>query len=106
MAGRRASIPDPSEFRRDRLTWISYGLLAWFAYLQAAPALLIGHLRDELNLSYATGGLHVAAFAGGAMVAGVISAWLERRLGRRMLLWSAAAAMGAGAIGLTAGAIA
>jgi MFS family permease len=93
-------------FRRDRLTWIAYLLLAWFAYLQAAPGLLIGHLRDELNLSYSTGGLHVAAFAAGSLVAGVISARLERALGRRTLLWSAAALMGAGAIGLTAGRIA
>jgi MFS family permease len=95
-----------SEFRRDRLTWIAYVVLAWFAYLQAAPGLVIAHLRDELDLSYSTGGLHVAAFAAGSMVAGVISARLERALGRRTLLWSAAALMGAGAIGLTAGRIA
>jgi len=93
-------------FRRDRLTWIAYALLAWFAYLQAAPGLVIVHLRDELDLSYSTGGLHVAAFAAGSMVAGVVSARLEGALGRRALLWSAAALMGAGAIGLTAGRIA
>jgi MFS family permease len=93
------------DFRRDRLTWIAYTLLAWFAYLQAAPGLVIVHLRDELDLSYSTGGLHVAAFAAGSMVAGVASARLERALGRRPLFWSAAALMGAGAIGLTAGRI-
>lgn len=90
-------------FRRDRLTWVAYVVLAWFAYLQAAPGLVIVHLREELKLSYATAGLHVAAFAAGSMVAGVISARLERALGRRRLLWSAAALMGGGAIGLTAG---
>ena len=94
------------EFRRDRLTWVAYVVLAWFAYLQAAPGLVIGHLRDELHLSYSVGGLHVAAFAAGAMVAGVIAARLELGLGRRALFWSAAALMGAGAIGLTAGQIA
>src|SRR5829696_4339746 len=93
-------------FRRDRLTWIAYVLLACFAYLQAAPGLVIVHLRDELDLSYSTGGLHVAAFAAGSMVAGVISTRLERVLGRRALLWSAAALMGAGAVGLTVGRIA
>lgn len=93
-------------FRRDRLTWIAYVLLAWFAYLQAAPGLVIGHLRDELHLSYSTGGLYVAAFAAGSLVAGVSSARLERALGRRPLFWSAAALMGAGATGLTAGRIA
>jgi MFS family permease len=95
-----------TEFRRDRLTWIAYVVLAWFAYLQAAPGLVIVHLRDELELSYATGGLHVAAFAAGSTVAGGISARLERALGRRTLFWSAAALMGAGTIGLTAGRIA
>jgi len=90
-------------FRRDRLTWIAYVLLAWFAYLQAAPGLVIVHLRDELDLSYSAGGLHVAAFAAGSLVAGVVSARLERALGRRALFWSAAALMAAGAIGLTAG---
>ena len=94
------------EFRRDRLTWVAYALLAWFAYLQAAPGLVIGHLRHQLHLSYSTGGLHVAAFAAGGMIAGVISARLERALGRRALFWSAAGLMGAGAIGLTAGRIA
>jgi MFS family permease len=96
----------PWEFRRDRLTWIAYLLLAWFAYLQAAPGLVIVHLRDQLDLSYSTGGLHVAAFAAGSLVAGVISPRLERALGRRRLFWSAAALMGAGAVGLTAGRIA
>ena len=43
-------------FRRDRLTWVAYVMLAWFAYLQAAPGLVIVHLRDELDLSYSTGG--------------------------------------------------
>src|ERR687886_1092654 len=95
-----------TDFRRDRLTWVAYGLLAWFAYLQAAPGLVIGHLRDELGLSYSTGGLHVAAFAAGSLVAGVFSARIERALGRRTLFWSAAGLMGAGAIGLTAGRIA
>jgi len=93
-------------FRRDRLTWIAYVMLAWFAYLQAAPGLVIVHLRSELDLSYSTGGLHVAAFAAGSMIAGLISARLEGALGRRRLFWSSAALMGVGVIGLTAGGIA
>src|SRR3954469_18683848 len=92
-----------TEFRRDRLTWVAYALLAWFAYLQAAPGLVIAHLRDELHLSYSVGGLVVAAFATGSLVAGLVAPRLERVVGRRRLLWSGAAVMGAGAIGLTAG---
>jgi MFS family permease len=106
MEDATATARTATEFRRDQLTWVAYTLLAWFAYLQAAPGLVIAHLRDELDLSYSTGGLHVAAFAAGSLVAGVISARLERMLGRRTLFWSAAALMGAGAIGLTAGRIA
>jgi MFS family permease len=78
-------------------------MLAWFAYLQAAPGLVVPYLRDELGLSYSAGGLHVAAFAAGSLVAGLVSARFERALGRHTLFWSAAALMGAGAIGLTAG---
>ena len=55
------------EFQRDRLTWLAYALLAWFAYLQAAPGLVVPHLRDELDIGYTIGGLHVAAFAAGSM---------------------------------------
>src|SRR3954471_23862944 len=104
--GRAAGSPTGTEFRRDRLTWTAYVVLAWFAYLQAAPGLVIVHLRDELELSYSVGGLHVAAFAGGSMVAGVVSAHIERRLGRRALFWSAAAVLAVGTIGLTAGRVA
>jgi MFS family permease len=101
----RANLPT-SAFRRDRLSWVAYVMLGWFAYLQAAPGLLIGHLRDELGLSYATAGLHVAAFAAGSLAAGVASARLEHALGRRALLWTGAVLMGTGAIGLTAGRVA
>lgn len=101
--GRPVAGPPGAGFRRDRLTWLAYGALAWFAYLQAAPGLVIVHLRGELGLGYGVGGLHVAAFAAGSMVAGAISARLERGLGRRTVFWSAAALMGAGTIGLTAG---
>jgi MFS family permease len=61
------------------------------------------HLRDELHLSYSAGGLHVAAFATGSTLAGLISSRLEHGLGRPRLFWSAAVLLGVGAIGLTAG---
>jgi fucose permease len=92
----------PAVFVRDRLTWLAYLLLAWFAYLQAAPGLVIPHLRDELDIGYTLGGLHVAAFAAGALVSGLMSSWVEQALGRRRLLWSSAALMAAGAAGLAA----
>src|SRR6185436_4928433 len=78
-------------------------MLAWFAYLQAAPGLVVPHLRDELDLSYSVGGLHVAAFAAGSLLAGLLSSPLEQTIGRRRLLWSAAVVLGAGTVGLTVG---
>ena len=91
------------DFRRDRLSWVAYLVLGWFAYVQAAPGVVLPHLRDELDLSYATAGLHVAAFAAGSTVAGVVAARVERVLGRRTLLWTAAAVLAVGVVGLTAG---
>ncbi len=90
-------------FQRDRLTWVAYLMLAWFAYLQAAPGLVVPHLRDELGLSYSVGGLHIAAFAAGSLVAGLASSRLELAIGRRHLLWWSAALLAVGTVGLTAG---
>jgi hypothetical protein len=45
-----------SDFRRDRLTWVVYVVAGWFAYLQAAPGLVVVHLRDELGVSYSVAG--------------------------------------------------
>lgn len=93
-------------FRRERLTWFAYVMIAWFAYLQAAPGLVVGYLRDELDLTYAIGGLHVTASAAGALVAGAVCARLERAVGRRALLGAGAALMVAGAVGMTTGRVA
>jgi fucose permease len=98
---RPQSAPSETKFRRDRLTWIAYLMLAWFAYLQAAPGLVIPHLREELHLGYSAGGLHVAGFAAGSTIAGVLASRLESVLGRRRLFWSAAVVLGIGTIGLT-----
>jgi MFS family permease len=92
-----------SSFRRDRLTWVAYVMLAWFAFLQASPGLFVPHLRDELDLSYAVGGLHVAAFAAGSMLAGLVSSRLDQALGRRRLVWGSSAVLVAGTTGLVAG---
>jgi fucose permease len=82
------------------MTWVAYTALAWFAYLQAAPGLVIPHLREELHLSYATGGLLVAAFASGSVLAGLSAPRVERALGRAAMLWTASAVLAAGALGL------
>jgi fucose permease len=78
-------------------------MLAWFAYLQAAPGQVVPHLRDELDLTYFVGGLHVAGFAAGSLVAGLLSARIERVLGRARLLWIGALVLAVGAVGLASG---
>ncbi len=93
-------------FRRDQVTWLGYALLAWFAYLQAAPGLVVPFLRDELDIGYTTGGLHVAAFATGSILAGLTATRIEAAFGRRALLWGSAATMALGVAGLTAGQVA
>ena len=98
--------PQRLSFERDRLTWVAYGLLAWFAFLQAMPGIAVPFLRDELGLSYTTGGLHVAAFAGGSLLAGLTATPLEAAVGRRALLWGSALTMAAGFVGLAAGTVA
>ena len=103
---RPASARPETEFRRDRLTWMAYVMLAWFAYLQAAPGLVLPHLRDELAPQLRGRRAPRRGVRGRRMLAGVLSSRLERALGRRRLFWSAAAVLGAGAIGLTAGRVA
>lgn len=92
-----------SAFRRDRFTWFTYLLLGYFAYLQASLGPLMPFLRSELRLSYAEGGLHLSAFAGGMIVAGLSAAALVQRMGRRAVLWGGAIGMGGGALLLMGG---
>lgn len=92
-----------SAFRRDRFTWLAYLLLGYFAYLQASLGPLMPFLRNELHLGYAEGGLHLSAFAGGMIAAGLSAAPLAQRMGRRTLLWSGAGGMALGALLLMSG---
>jgi fucose permease len=94
--GRRYT--DGVPLHRDRVTWLAYGMLGFFAFLQAAPGLVVPHLRDELHFSYTAGGLHVALFAVGTVLASALAGPGERRLGRRRLFWLSAVGMGAGAV--------
>ena len=90
-------------FKRDRFTWLAYGMLAYFAYLQAGLGPLMPFLRSELNLSYTLGGLHLSAFALGMIGAGLSGAALAARWGRRLLFWGGAAGMAVGALLLLLG---
>ena len=73
-----------TSFNRDRFTWLAYGMLSYYAFMQAAPGLLMPFLRDELNLSYTVSGLHFTAFSLGMVISGLITDRLAARWGRRV----------------------
>ncbi len=85
-------------FRRDRFTWLSYGLLGYFAYLQAALGPLMPFLRAELRLNYARSALHFSAFALGMMLAGLWADDLAARAGRSRVYWGGGLGMGLAAL--------
>ncbi|MFQ3535821.1 MAG: MFS transporter [Aggregatilineales bacterium] len=83
-------------FRRDRLTWQSYFLIAYLAYMQAAIGPLMPFFRAEYNYNYAEVSWHFSAPAIGGIVTGIVGAALVLRLGRRMLIWLGGAGMALG----------
>lgn len=90
-----AASPVPV-FKRDRLTWVVYSLLGFFALIQSSLGPIMPYLREEMGLSYTVGGMHVTAFAIGMVVASLTAARLTARLGRRLLFWGGALGMAAG----------
>ncbi|MBE7552083.1 MAG: MFS transporter [Anaerolineales bacterium] len=90
-------------FNRDRLTWMAYFLLAYYAYTQAALGPLMPFLRSELTLNYTVAGLHLSAFALGMIGAGLTTDRLARRWGRWVIFWGGGLGMALGALGLTLG---
>lgn len=92
-----------SMFNRDRFTWQAYLGLAYFAYFQAALGLLMPFLRDELNLSYTVGGLHISAFALGMMLAGSTGDLIATKWGRYRTFWGGGIGMVLGIISFSIG---
>ena len=95
--------PPPSQFQRDRYTWLSYGSLGYFAYLQAVLGPLMSFLRAELNLSYTLSGLHFSAFALGMILAGLGTDTIAARFGRTITFWGGGLGMGLAALLFAAG---
>lgn len=78
---------------RSHFTWLAYGLLACFAYLQTSPGPIIPFLHAEMHLDYTLDSLHLSAVALGMIIAGLCADRLSARFGRRVLLWSGAFGM-------------
>ena len=85
-------------FVRDPATWMTYGLVGYFAFMETVLGPIMPFLRTELGLGYTTASLHFSAFALGAVLLGLFGDKILGRFGRRAALWG-------GAFGMTAGAV-
>jgi MFS family permease len=63
----------PVPFHRDRFTWVAYGALLAFGFLNAVLGPILPYLRAVENISYLVGGLHQFAYAMGGGVAGLLA---------------------------------
>jgi len=90
------TLPTSSEFTRDRLTWLAYLMLAYYAYVPGIFGPVMPFLRSELNLSYTLGGLHLTFFSAGMILTGLFGSTLAHRWGRGPVLWG-------GAVGIALG---
>ncbi len=89
-------------FVRYPLTWATYALVGYFAYLETVLGPLMPFLRAEHGFSYTVASLHFSAFALGAMPVGFFGDRVTGRWGRRAGLWGGGAGMAAGALLLAA----
>jgi fucose permease len=85
-------------FARDPATWMSYGLVGYFAFMETVLGPIMPFLRKELDLGYTAASLHFSAFALGAVMLGFFGDRVVGRWGRRAALWGGAAGMAAGAL--------
>ena len=95
--GKTASRPQ-ERFVRHPLTWATYALVGYFAYLETVLGPLMPFLRAEHDFSYTVASLHFSAFALGGMLVGFFGDRVTGRWGRRASLWGGGAGMAAGAL--------
>lgn len=90
-------------FIRNRITWLAYLMLAFYAYFLNIFGPITPFLKNELRLSYTLSSLHFSAFALGIIGAGLAGHRVIRKTGRRNALWLGAFGMSAGAVLLITG---
>jgi predicted MFS family arabinose efflux permease len=93
-----ATSHPPERFVRYPLTWATYALVGYFAYLETVLGPLMPFLRAEQGFSYSVASLHFSAFALGAVPVGFFGERVAGRWGRRASLWGGGAAMAGGAL--------
>jgi MFS family permease len=81
-------------FVRDRFTWLTYLMLAYYAYLQSIPGPIMPFLRSELHLSYTVRGLHFSALAVGILLSSLVADRIPRQYG----FWIGGAGSAVGAV--------
>ncbi len=97
------TLPTPTRFVRDRLTWMMYTMFGCFAYFVIAMGPIQPFLRSELQLTYAVGGLHLSMLAFGNVLVGTYGQHVIRRFGRSMSFWCGGAGMTLSALCLVFG---
>ena len=90
-------------FHRDGFTWLSYSLLAFYAYFLNVLGPITPFLKEELRLSYTISCFHFTAFAVGILLIVLGGLWLIQRMGRWRSLWIGAFGMSLSAFLLVAG---
>ena len=87
-----------TSFARDSATWMTYGLVGFFAYMETVLGPIMPFLRRELDLGYAAASLHFSAFALGAVLLGFFGDRIVGCWGRHAALWGGAFGVAAGAL--------
>ncbi|HKT00207.1 MAG TPA: MFS transporter [Rugosimonospora sp.] len=72
---------------RDPVTWLVYMQLGAWAYFLYGFSPVVPLLRDEQHVSRGVASLHSVALAVGAVLAGAVSPYAARRLGRGNWMW-------------------
>ena len=90
-------------YRRDDITLLLFGLLAFYNAFLNILGPLMPYLREELDLSYTEGSLHFSAIAAGMMTGGWLGDRAIRALGRRRAAWIGSISICFGAGGLAIG---
>ena len=85
-------------FTRDRETWLSYFLMAFYGYLLNILGPLTPFLRMELAISYTLAGFHFSSFAVGVLLAGLGGERVQRKFGYHNTLRISALGMAGGTL--------
>ncbi len=96
-------MPVPVQLHRDRLTLTLYGWFVVWGWILYAFNPSVPRLAAELGISRAAAGLHGTATAVGVVLAGLVTARLVRRNGRRSTLVGAGVLTATGVIVLVTG---